>query len=154
MVRLSDMLEIDRAHLLGKRCPRLPGNPWVTPPVIGEARIAIVTTAGLHRRDDRVFPMSSAGFRRIPDDAAPGSIVMSHTSHNFDRTGFYEDVNVAFPLDRIHDLVASGEIGASAPRHYAFMGAFHEPEKYEEGAKEAANEMHADGVHVAFLTPV
>lgn len=154
MVRLSDMGGSDRAHLLDKRCPRLPGQPWVTPPPLDRARVALITTAGLHRRDDRPFPLSSAGFRRIPDDVDLADIVMSHSSPNFDRSGFLHDVNVAFPLQRLHDLVATGEVGSAGPRHYAFMGAYQEPESYESGADQVAQELHADGVQVALLTPV
>jgi D-proline reductase (dithiol) PrdB len=48
---------------------------------------------------------------------------MSHTSVNFDRTGFQEDVNVAFPLERLRELHREGLIGAIAKFHYSFMGA-------------------------------
>ena len=52
---------------------------------------------------------------------------MSHTSVNFDRAGFAEDVNVVFPIDRFRELEASGTIGSMADVHYSFMGAYLEP---------------------------
>lgn len=32
---------------------------------------------------------------------------MSHISANFDRTGFQQDWNIVFPLDRLRDLAES-----------------------------------------------
>jgi D-proline reductase (dithiol) PrdB len=50
-------------------------------------------------------------------------LVMSHTSTNFDRTGFQQDWNVVFPLDRLRELTDQGLIGSIADFHYSFMGA-------------------------------
>ena len=33
-------------------------------------------------------------------------LVMSHSSVNFDRTGFQQDINIVFPVDRLRDLEA------------------------------------------------
>ncbi len=48
---------------------------------------------------------------------------MSHISVNFDRTGFQEDLNVAFPLERLRELHKDGVVGSIADLHYSFMGA-------------------------------
>ena len=39
---------------------------------------------------------------------------MSHSSVNFDRTGFAEDVNIVFPLDRFKELEELGKVGSLA----------------------------------------
>ncbi len=39
---------------------------------------------------------------------------MSHISVNFDRTGFQQDLNTVFPIDRLRELVADGEVGSMA----------------------------------------
>ena len=31
-------------------------------------------------------------------------LTMSHVSTNFDRSGFYQDVNTSFPIDRLREL--------------------------------------------------
>jgi D-proline reductase (dithiol) PrdB len=49
---------------------------------------------------------------------------MSHISVNFDRTGFHQDLNVVFPINRLGELVADGTVGSMASVHYSFMGAF------------------------------
>ena len=36
---------------------------------------------------------------------------MSHISVNFDRSAFQQDPNVWFPLDRLREMVADGELG-------------------------------------------
>jgi len=56
--------------------------------------VAIVSTAGLHRRGDSVFAPGASDYRIIPGDPAPTDLVMSHVSVNFDRSGFQQDVNV------------------------------------------------------------
>jgi D-proline reductase (dithiol) PrdB len=78
---------------------------------------------------------------------------MSHISINFDRTGFQEDWNVAFPLDRLNELAADGVIGSVARTHYAFMGAT-DPVEMEPHARELAGRLKADRVDAVILSPV
>lgn len=154
MVRLSDLSEADREHLLAKDCRRLEGAPFVTGPPLARRRVAIVTTAGLHLHGDRSFGFRTAEYRVIPSDVATADIVMSHTSVNFDRTGFQADVNVVFPIDRLRELEQSGEIGSLARYHYAFMGAYNEPAAYEATAREVAGYLREDAVDAVLLVPV
>jgi D-proline reductase (dithiol) PrdB len=67
-------------------------------------------------------------------------LVMSHVSVNFDRTGFQQDMNVAFPIDRLRELVANGTVGSMAAVHYSFVGAFPPA-----AAEPAATERHRLG---------
>ena len=154
MVRLTDLHPVDRANLVRKALPRFEPSAFVPAPPLAESRIALVTTAGLHVRGDRVFDMASAEYRAIDRDTAGGEIVMSHASVNFDRTGFAEDVDVVFPIDRFRELEASGAIGSMADVHYSFMGAYLEPADYGPSARELAALLHGDGVDSVFLTPV
>ena len=48
---------------------------------------------------------------------------MSHVSTNFDRTGYIQDLNLVFPIERLRELEAAGDIGSVGAYHYAFMGA-------------------------------
>lgn len=63
-------------------------------------RFAVITTAGLHFRGEPIFELSDASNRAIPGDQDTANLIMSHVSTNFDRSGFHDDVNVVFPLDR------------------------------------------------------
>ena len=118
--------------------------------------MAIVTTAGLHLRSDQPFYTGGAGidYRVIRSDVAPGDLVMSQTSVNFDRTGFQSDWNVVFPLDRLKELVRDKIVGAVARFHYSFMGAIPKVERYEPKARELAALLRQDGVDAVLLSPV
>jgi hypothetical protein len=48
---------------------------------------------------------------------------MSHVSVNFDRSGFFQDINCALPRDRLQELVDEGVVGAVSKEHFSFMGA-------------------------------
>ncbi|MBI4195155.1 MAG: selenoprotein B glycine/betaine/sarcosine/D-proline reductase [Betaproteobacteria bacterium] len=157
MVRLADLTAGERDFLLGKLkdLSGFDGRPWVTGPAIDKRRVAIVTTAGIHRLGDRPFADGAAAsdYRVIPGSASAGDLVMSHLSSNFDRTGFQQDVNVVFPIDRLRELAAEGVIGAAADYHYAFMGAA-PPRSLEPKARELAVLLKKDRVDAALLTPV
>ena len=153
MVRLSD-LGPRRAALGQIPVPEFEGTPWVVPPRLDEARVAIVSTAGLHRRGDPPFtPASAREYRIIPGDADANDLLMSHLSVNFDRSGFQQDLNVTFPIDRLRELDASGEIGSLADWHYSFMGAV-DPAQLQDTAADVAKRLQGDGVTAALLVPV
>ncbi len=79
--------------------------------------------------------------------------MISHISINFDRTGFQEDWNVVFPLDRLTELAAEGVIGSVAQTHYSFMGAT-DPVQMEPDARELAGRLKQDNVDAVILSPV
>jgi D-proline reductase (dithiol) PrdB len=137
-----------------KDCPRFETRPWVAGPPLAHRRVALVTTAGLHRRGEQAFRLSDASYRVIPGDVTAGDLVMTHSSVNFDRSGFQQDVNVVFPVDRFRELEQRGEIGSLASFHYGFMGASLHPRELEAPAREVAPLLKRDGVDTVFLTPV
>ena len=154
MVRLSDLPDTDRGHLLAKRCPPFATSPFVSGGPLAGRRLAIITTAGLIRRGDDPFALSSGEYRVIPGSTDGTDLVMSHSSVNFDRTGFQQDVNVVFPIDRARELVAEGALGSLADFHYSFMGASLDAEGYEAGARELADLLRRDAVDAVLLSPV
>lgn len=153
MVRLTKVPERLRNVLSALPCPEFESTPWTPPPSLARCRIALVSTAGLHRRGDVPFPGAGEPYRVIPDRISPEDLVMSHVSTNFDRSGFSEDINVVFPLERLHELVEEGTVGSSASEHYSFMGAA-SPETMEAAVAEIAPSMKRDGVDVVLLVPV
>ena len=115
--------------------------------------MALVTTAGLHRRDDRPFSVGVPEYRLIPGDVKADELVMSHISVNFDRSGYQQDLNIAFPIDRMRELEDEGEIGSLGTYHYSFMGAA-APEAIEPNARRLAGILKGDGVDSVLLTGV
>ena len=153
MARITDLPEAARAYLLQLECPVFTDTPWVRGARLSERRVAIVSTAGIQLRSDDVFANDAADYRVIPGDVASNDVVMSHVSANFDRTGFQQDLNVIFPLERLRELAAAGRIGSVAAFHYAFMGAT-APEQMEPVADELAGHLKKDRVDAVFLVPV
>lgn len=157
MVRLADLSEPERNYLLGKvkDLTGFDGRAWVEGPALKQRRVAIITTSGLHRQGDRPFGGGAADvdYRVIPGDVSAGGLVMSHVSVNFDRTGFQQDINVVFPIDRLKELAAEGVIGEVADYHYSFMGA-PPPRTLEPKARQLAGMLKQDRVDAVLLTPV
>ncbi len=152
MVRLIDVPEPERSHLVEMECPTFDTRPWVPGPPLNRRRVAIVSTAGLQRRGDRPFGFRSTEYRVINEDG-DDDIVMSHVSTNFDRSGFQQDLNVIFPLARLRELAAEGVIGSIAKYHYSFMGAT-EPTDLESVAGELAGLLKEDQVNAVLLAPI
>jgi D-proline reductase (dithiol) PrdB len=157
MVRLADLPEWEREHMLDKLkdLAGFDARPWTPPPPLRSCRVAIVTTAGLHRKGDRAFGPSAVAsdYRVIAGTTPAAELTMSHQSVNFDRTGFQEDHNVVFPLDRLHELAGEHVIGSVADYHYSFMGAA-PIRKLEPKARELARLLKQDRVDAVLLTPV
>jgi D-proline reductase (dithiol) PrdB len=92
-------------------------------------------------------------YRVIQGNIDARDLVMTHISTNFDRTGFQQDWNVVFPLDRLKELAAKGIIGSVAAYHYSFMGATN-PAEMEPAARNLAGLLKGDKVDAALLVPV
>ena len=155
MVRATDLPDYEREHLLGKNLPPLGPHYWTKhAKPLDEMRVALITTAGIHFHDDESFEFADANFRPIPSEEDSSNLIMSHSSANFDRIGFVEDVNLVFPIDRFKELANAGTIGSLASLHYSFMGAGLMPEAYEKTTDQAARLLKQDQVDAVFLTPV
>ncbi len=158
MARLEDLPEWEREHLLQLRdeAPRFDTTPWKDGPPLRQRRVALISTAGLHRRGDRPFTGGAGAteYRVIPADATGADLVMSHVSVNFDRSGFRQDLNVVLPLDRLRELAAERAIGSVADFHYSFMGAPWPSTRFEPKARELASLLARDRVDAAVLIPV
>ena len=153
MTRLADLPAGQAKRLAELECPDFATRPWVTGPSLSERRVAIVSSAGLVRRGENPFRGRDADYRAMPSDTRAADLLISHISINFDRTGFQEDWNVVFPLDRLRDLEREGAIGSIADTHYSFMGAT-DPVQMESHAREVAGRLKQDGVDAAILPPV
>ena len=154
MVRMADLPEAERDMLMKFDCPSFETQPWVSGPPLNQRRIALVTTAGLHGRNDRPFQMNQPDFYRvIPGDAQANDLVMSHLAPSFDRSGYQRDWNVLFPLDRLREMKDEGIIGSLAEFHYSF-GTPLSVEETEMAAKEIADLCKKDHVNAVLLFPV
>ncbi|MEE2781848.1 MAG: glycine/sarcosine/betaine reductase selenoprotein B family protein [Pseudomonadota bacterium] len=134
-------------------CPQFEDPAFVTPKPLSEAKIAIVTSASLHHEDDDDFAPSDTGFRQL--HRARRDIVVGHWSPNFDASGVAQDLNVVFPIDRLEELAAKGEIGSVSDVHLAVAGnQFDLAGIKMDGGPAGAALLNKHEVDVVLLTPV
>ena len=153
--RLDRLPEANRKNLLNLPMQVNDTAPFVrlTKPLTA-CRATIVTTAGLHRRQDRPFGPGEQTYRVIPAETPATDIIQSHTSLGFDRVPLMRDLNISYPIDRLRELVARGELGGLGANGYSFMGAQRELKRIEsETGPEVARRLREDGTDVALLTP-
>jgi D-proline reductase (dithiol) PrdB len=155
MPRLEDLSEIERQAILNFPFMDHADSPRaILDKPLSDARLALVTTAGIHLRGDTPFSYGDQTYRVIPRGTDPREIVQSHISIGFDRIPIYRDINVSFPIDRVRELVERGVVGQLSNRFYSFMGAQRDPRRIVgETGPEVARQLKDDGADVVLLTP-
>lgn len=125
---------------------------------LAQARLALITTGGIHLRTQPPFDMDDpdgdAGYREIPADVNLADLTITHKY--YDHRDADQDPNIIFPLDHLRRLVDQGIVGSLAPRHFAFMGHIDGPKiaiLTARSAPEVAAKLRADQVNYALLTP-
>lgn len=143
-----------RAATAGLPAPDLvPAATKLSKP-LSNCKVAIVTTAGFRPNGD-IKLWGDTSFTVLPADAR--DIQLSHFSPNFDRSGLTQDINVAYPADRLDELAAAGVIGSVSSHHLSFMGAQSDATFstiLQDTGPAAAQRLIDDGVDVVLLTPV
>ena len=140
-----------------RRIDPVPWAPLRKP--LAQSRLALVSSAGFVAPGQPPFDESVRGgdvsLRDIPATSDTRTLADSHRSESFDHRGIQADANLAFPIDRVLELVARGRIGAVNRRHLSCMGSITAPGRLmRDTAPEAARRLVADGVDVALLVPV
>ena len=160
MPHLEALSEVERKTLQFFPCMEFDATPW-TPleKELAQSKVALVTTAGLHLRGEKPFVSDFKGgdpsFRVIPSGASSADILQSHVSIGFDHTGFYRDINIAFPKDRLRELAERGEIGSVSENFYSFMGALRDMRRVVDNTgPEVAQRLKDEGTDVVLLVPI
>lgn len=155
MPRIEDLSDAQRQAVLSFPCFDFDDSPLARfRKPLSQTRLALVTTAGLHVLGDRPFAGGEQAYRVIPAATPAKDIVMSHTSIGFDRTAYYRDINVTFPVDRLRELVDRGELGGLTKNFYSFMGAQTNPRQIlDQTGPEVARLLLGEGADAALLTP-
>ncbi|HEX9051983.1 MAG TPA: glycine/sarcosine/betaine reductase selenoprotein B family protein [Anaeromyxobacter sp.] len=159
---MKSFADVERDYLRARALPDFEfesyGEPsrlnLLTRPV-SKAVVALVVTAGAYLGEEqRPFLRRKEGdpsFRELPGDVDPTRIALSHVGYDTRRA--MEDVDVVFPLRALRTLERDGRIGASAPRHYSFMGYAIETGALRDSGREVARRLRSDGVDLALLVP-
>ncbi|MGD2127492.1 MAG: glycine/sarcosine/betaine reductase selenoprotein B family protein [Desulfobacteraceae bacterium] len=135
------------------------GVPWaslIKP--LAECKVAIVTTAGVHHRNEPCFDMNDPDgdptFRVIDVSRATSDLIITHDY--YDHSDADKDINVVFPIQRLWELRSERFIGDVARTHYGFMGHItggHIQTLLSRSAPEVARMLKMDAVDVVLLTP-
>src|SRR5215470_3198912 len=102
---------------MSKRC--IPYTPHLR--VLRESIFALVTTAGVHLRDQEPFDeQGDNSWRLIPGDVQASQLMVTH--EHYDHRHADEGINCVFPIDRLRELAQAGIIGGVSDKHLGFMG--------------------------------
>ena len=102
---------------MSKRC--IPYTPRFRE--LNQSVFALVTTAGVHLRDQEPFNVNGDNsWRLIPGDVQVNQLMVTH--EHYDHTDAEQDINCVFPIDHLRELAAKGIIGGVSDKHLGFMG--------------------------------
>ena len=151
--------QVMKAWAARQQAGDIPFTPLAKP--LGDCTIALISTAGVARNDDRPFDQEherrdpwwgDPSFREIPLGTTEADVRLYHL-HIDPRFG-QADLDVVLPMRRLAELAAQAVVGRPAPRHYSIMGFILEPTVLlEETAPAIAERMRADHVDAAALVP-
>jgi len=134
-------------------------TPWtpVTKP-LKECRVALVTTSGVHHKDQQPFDMQDSegdpSFREVDGATISKDYLITHDY--YDHSDAEKDLNIIFPVNRLRELQDEGVIGDLAARHYSFMGhidGHHITTLIGKTARQVVEKLRKDAVDVVLLTP-
>jgi D-proline reductase (dithiol) PrdB len=134
----------------------IPWTPVTT--ALEHSKIAIVTTAGVHHKDQMPFNMKDRdgdpSYRTIDITRSLSSLMITHDY--YDHSDADKDINIVFPIERLKEFAKAGFIGHIAQFHYGFMGHItgkHILTLINKSAPEVANRLKKDNVDIVLLTP-
>ena len=126
-----------------------------------QCTVALVSTAGVARNDDRPFDQErerrdpwwgDPGFRVIPLGTTEQDVRLYHM-HIDPRFG-QADLDVVLPMRRLTELARQAIVGQPAASHYSIMGYILDPKvMIEETAPAIADRLRADAVDAVALVP-
>jgi len=133
--------------------------PWT--PVeksLDESTFAIVTTAGVHRRDQVPFNMhdknGDPSYREIDGNVLIKDLMITHDY--YDHSDADKDINIVFPIERLREFASEGIISKVAGTHYSFMGHILGPHVYslmKIYAPDIAARLKSQKVDYVLMTP-
>jgi len=133
--------------------------PWVEPFLpLAKARVALVTTGGVHLASQAPFDMSDsdgdASLREVPVDTPREELRITHDY--YDHRDAESDLNLVFPVQHLKELEEVGAIGSLYRIGTSIMGHIDGPHLatlQEQTAPLIARNLAAAGVNYALLVP-
>ncbi len=133
---------------MSKRC--IPYTPLSRE--LKESTFALVSTAGVHLRDQEPFNVDGDNsWRLIPGDVEASQLMVTHK--HYDHHDADQDMNCVFPIDRLRELAEEGIIGGISDKHLGFMGYTQQlRDLYERAAPEMAKVILRSKADAVLLT--
>jgi D-proline reductase (dithiol) PrdB len=143
--------------------------PWVEfEGTHDEAKVALVTTAGVYGHGQKPFGVSSgplspelvrqkfigrgdSSFRRIPASEEARELFVAHPF--LEMAGIEEDLNVVFPLERMGELEEESFVATVAENNFSFMGYLPYPKDLEGSLETVVANLKDEEVDLVLLTP-
>lgn len=148
------------ARRWGKELQRDRGAiPWAAPvKPLREARLAVVTTGGVHLKSQIPFNMADQqgdpSCREIPVGTPAADLAITHDYYNHRDADL--DLNLVLPIERLRELVDRRALGSLHPAAFSFMGHIDGPHVQtlvEKTAPEVAKQLEAGKADYALLVP-
>jgi D-proline reductase (dithiol) PrdB len=151
--------QVMKAWTARQEAGEIPFAPLLKP--LSDCTVALLTTAGVARSDDRPFDQDGERrnpwwgdptCRRIPFGSTAADVRLYHL--HVDSQFALADLDVVLPMRRLAELASAGFVGRPAPTHYSMMGYILDPQELvEKTAPEIATSMHRERVDAAALFP-
>jgi D-proline reductase (dithiol) PrdB len=120
---------------------------------VRESTIGIFTSAGIQLRNDTpLAETNDLSYRLIDRDVPYSELTVAHQTPV--RVWSLEDLNVAFPRDRLAELESEGTIGRLAPRAVSMVGSITKfTELLRKTVPAIEKELESQNVDLLFLFP-
>lgn len=123
---------------------------------LSECTVALLVSGGISHCAAPAFDPYSRNDHRVDciDHEVSSSDFQIHDSY-YDHSDAEEDINCVFPLDRLREMAADGEIGAVAKHFWSgFMGRiYNRTQLIEESAPAFVDKLEEDHVDVLVAVP-
>jgi D-proline reductase (dithiol) PrdB len=126
-----------------------PWTPLAKP--IRECRVALVSSGGFYTKDQPPFVENDPSFRLVPVETRREDLRIYHHGYRDDDAD--RDPNCVFPIERLRELGAAGEIGSVAEAAVSFV-TFYSARRDVERAGRIAAELRRMEVDAALCVPV
>lgn len=146
---------VRRMHPRFEEVPPGDGS-WAAPrKPLAESKVMLVTSAGVHERQDPSFDLDDPGgdatFRTIGAASAARDLVATHG--HYDTAAANTDVNVVFPIDALKAMHRTGAVGELSPVHFGFMGFIPDPRKLGSLIEALTGSVRQEAPDVVVLSP-
>lgn len=148
-----------RTFLTMYKWTRIDPVPWAASgKPLADSKIGLVVHACMTMPDQPPFnaelPDNDPSIRIVPSDTDPRVLVNTYPGQGFDHAGLQSDPDLLIPINRLREMVDSGELGELGPRVVSLCGHLTKPKVLiEETAPEIARMFAEDGIDVALLVP-